>query len=264
MKEIKLCGVRIDNMTCAEAVEAVLEDRGKTAVVFTPNAVMLSACRRDPAAASLLNRATLSLPDGAGVLRAARRVGTPLRERVAGIDFGEALLARAAAESMRVFLLGGRPRVAERAGKRLAERFSGLSIAGTEDGYFAKTEEENARVLEKIRSSGADILFVCFGFPLQERWIAEHLPALSSLSVIAALGGSLDVWAGDLMRAPCVLSRCGMEWAWRMLREPKRLTHLPALLRFAVLSRHALLQNGGTILQKSLEISSQNAHTEPR
>ncbi len=264
MQEIQLCGVRIDNITCAEAVETVLENREQTSVVFTPNAVMLEACRRDPSAVLLLNRATLSLPDGAGVLRAARRVGTPLRERVAGIDFGEALLARAAAEGLHVFLLGGRPGVAARAGERLAERFSGLLIAGTEDGYFEKTEAGNARVLERIRESGADILLVCFGFPLQETWIAEHAPSLTTVAVIAALGGSLDVWSGDLARAPRLFSRLGLEWAWRMLREPRRLSRLPSLLRFAGLPRKALLQTGEAKTSTSVEIPSQNAHTKPR
>ncbi len=231
MGRIRVCGVEIDDLTAEEAVAAALVQTEGPAVVFTPNAVMLDACRREPELAELLSSATLSLADGVGVLRAARRAGTPLRERVAGIDFGERLLAAAARRGLRVFLLGGRPGVAAEAAERLTARFSGLSVCGVQDGYFEKQGEADRAVLEKLLAARPDILFVCFGFPLQERWIAAHLPALSGLRVVAGLGGSLDVWAGKLRRAPAFLSRMGLEWAWRMLCEPRRLRNLPALVR---------------------------------
>ena len=234
MGEIKISGVRIDNITRRAAVARAL-DEVETSVVFTPNALMLDACRRDGETAALLNHATLSLPDGAGVLWAARRRGTPLRERVAGIEFGEAMLAEAARRGLRVFLLGGGDGVAARAACALRTRYKGLCICGTHWGYFDRTGEENERVLAHIRESRADILFVCMGFPVQERWICDNLDALSRLRVVAALGGSLDVWSGDLRRAPRFLSRMGLEWAWRMLRQPRRLKHLPALVRCALI-----------------------------
>ncbi len=240
MRSIWICGVRIDDLTREAAVEAALHHKVRPCLVMTPNAVMLERARRDGEARALLSRATLSLPDGAGVLCAARRLGTPLRERVAGIAFGEALLSRAAREGRGVFLLGGRPGIAERAAERLCAHIPGLCIAGTRDGYFEKSEEGNRAVTEEIRRSGAEILLVCFGFPLQEQWILQNEQALSRLFVIAALGGSLDVWAGAVKRAPRLLSHVGLEWAWRMLLEPKRLRHAPALLRFALLPRRAL------------------------
>lgn len=234
MGEIKISGVRIDNITRRAAVARAL-DEVETSVVFTPNALMLDACRRDGHMAALLNHATLSLPDGAGVLWAARRRGTPLRERVAGIEFGEAMLAEAARRGLRVFLLGGGDGVAARAACALTTRYNGLRICGTHWGYFDRAGEENERVLARIRESRADILFVCMGFPVQERWVCDNLAALSRLRVVAALGGSLDVWSGDLRRAPRFLSRMGLEWAWRMLRQPRRLKHLPALVRCALI-----------------------------
>lgn len=231
MKEIRLSGVRIDNVSREAAVERALEKTGESCVVFTPNATMLDACRHDGHLVELLGHATLSLPDGAGVLWAARRAGTPLCERVAGIEFGEALLERAANDGARVFLLGGGDGVAARAGERLRERYPGITVCGTHWGYFDRRGEENQMVLERIRESRAEILFVCMGFPVQEEWIVENRARLGSLRVIAALGGSLDVWSGKTKRAPRVLSKMGLEWAWRMAREPRRLKNLPAIVR---------------------------------
>lgn len=234
MERIKICGVGIDNLTKGDAVGRSLRGGGETCVVFTPNAVMLDACRRAPHLSALLNRASLSLPDGAGVLMAARRQGTPLKERIAGIDFAEALMARAEKDGLRVFLLGGKDGVAARAAENLRTRYPALCICGTAWGYFDREGEENRQLLSRIRALRADVLFVCLGFPLQEEWIVNNLGALSGLRVVAGLGGSLDVWSGGIRRAPAPISKMGLEWAWRMAREPKRLRQLPALVRFCV------------------------------
>lgn len=232
MSAIKIDGVRIDNVTLSEAVEAALAKRGAPCFVVTPNAVMLEACGKETRLADLLNLADLSLPDGRGVLMAAGRQGQALRERVAGIEFGEALLARASVDGARVFLLGGGEDVAQEAAKRLCVRFPNLRICGTCWGYFDRTGEEDRRLTEIIRACRPDILLVCMGFPLQEEWIASHISLLGDVRVVAGLGGSLDVWAGRIKRAPTAVSRMGMEWAWRMIGEPKRMKKLPALMRF--------------------------------
>lgn len=234
MERIRICGVEIDNVTMEGAVERALTDAGEVCVVFTPNAVMLDACRRVPALAELLSHASLSLADGTGVLLSARRCGKALCERVAGIDFAEALLARAAHEGLRVFLLGGGEGVADAAARALRERYPALCVCGTHWGYFGRSEEARRQVLARIRQTRADVLFVCLGFPLQERWVVENLAHLSALRCVACLGGSLDVWAGKTKRAPRALSRAGLEWAWRMVREPRRLRHLGALVRFSL------------------------------
>lgn len=228
---VRLCGVRIDRVTLDEAVERALSPSDEPCFVVTPNALMLDACRKNPPLATVLNRSALSLPDGAGVLWAARRHGTLLPCRVAGIEFGEALLRRAAEDGLRVFLLGGGEGVAEDAAARLCERFPMLRICGSYWGYFDRSGEENRRLLSILRACRPDILFVCFGFPLQEQWILENLYRLDGIRVIAGLGGALDVWSGHLRRAPKLVSRLGMEWAWRMLREPRRLRGLPAIVR---------------------------------
>ena len=232
MEQIQLYGVKIDNVTKEEAVKRSLCVTGEPCVVFTPNALMLEQCRRDAKLASLLNRASLSLPDGAGVLWAAEKMGTPLGERVAGIDFGAELLSRAERSGVRVFLLGGGDGVAERASENLRKKHPRLCICGTTWGYFNKSGEENVRVVSYIRACRPDILLVCMGFPVQERWVIENFHHLTDIRVIACLGGSLDVWAGDLHRAPLWMSNIGMEWLWRMLCQPKRFANLPHILSF--------------------------------
>ncbi len=234
MDRIQINGVEIDNVTLDEAVKFALLEREYPCTVVTPNAVMLEACRHNPEFADLLNRATLSLPDGAGVVWEARRKGTPLRERVAGIEFGETLCSVAEQMMLSVFFLGGREGVAERAAFRLQEKYPYLKVVGAAHGYFEKEGGENAAVLQQLQAVKPDILFVCFGFPMQEQWLFQNISALPFLRIAACLGGSLDVWSGGIKRAPKMLSRFGLEWAWRMLREPKRLKQLPSLLRFAI------------------------------
>ena len=234
MEQTKLLGVRIDGVDLAQAVERALSQRGSPCTVVTPNAVMLERCRRDARLGQLLGRATLSLADGSGVLWAARRKGVQLPARVAGIDFGEALLARAADEGMRVFLLGGEAGVAERATAGLRRLYPSLPIVGSFWGFWDRDGYENEMLIEHIRACKTDILLVCLGFPIQEEWIFQNLHQLSDVRVIAGLGGSLDVWAGRVRRAPRVMQRMGVEWAWRMLRQPRRLKSLPLLVRFAL------------------------------
>ena len=235
-EKIELFGVTFDNLTLREAVECALCSDTRPCFVVTPNAVMMDACRRNEEYARLLRGATLSLADGKGVLLLARRNRTPLCERVSGIDFAEALLARAAHDGLRVFLLGGAYGVAELAAERLRTRFPTLCICGTHHGYFDFGGTEEQRVLDEISQSRPDLLFVCMGFPRQEEWIATHLASLTGVRVAVGLGGSLDVWAGRVKRAPRFLSHIGLEWAWRMVLQPKRLCQLPTLIRVAVVS----------------------------
>jgi len=229
--KVTVRGVSFDNLTINEAVREAFRGE-ETCRVVTPNALMLQACAENPRLAELLNESSLVLPDGNGVLLAARRQGTPLKERVAGIDFGERLLSEAARRGDRVFFLGGEDGVAPMAAKRMAERHPSLQVCGCYWGYFEKQGEENQRVVGMIRACRPQILLICMGFPTQELWMRENLPLLPSVRVAAGLGGSLDVWAGNARRAPHVLQSAGLEWAWRMLSNPSRLHNFPSLVRF--------------------------------
>ena len=198
----------------------------RPACIFTPNAEMAHRATRSPAFSDLLNRADLLLPDGIGITAAARMQGTPL-PRLPGIDFAEALLRTAPSNGYRLFLLGARPGVAAKAGKALCRRFPRVTVCGVQDGYFAP--EMAHSVAAAIRAAEPNLLFVCLGSPRQEEWIAVHRPPCLALG----LGGALDVWSGEVKRAPQIVQKAGMEWLWRTLRQPSRLARLPALAAFS-------------------------------
>ena len=231
--KIRVCGVEFDDLSAEEAVKRALQDTGEPCWVVTPNAKMLASCQRNPEERGLLNSAGMVLPDGMGVVRAAKRQGSPFRGRTAGIDFGEKLMEAAARRGERVFLLGGRDGVAALAAERLGAQYPGLCICGCYWGYFEKQGQENRELIGWIRACRPTILLVCMGYPTQERWIRENLPGLPSVKVAAGLGGSLDVWSGQVTRAPRYWQEHGMEWAWRMLNQPERIRDLPELWRFA-------------------------------
>lgn len=228
---VSINGVRIDNVTRASALQTAMECTQHPCVVMAPTASMLDACRRDRNCARLLNAASLSLPEDAGVLMAARRKGTPLCEQVTGTFFGEDVLAYAAEHALRVFLLGGKEGVARQAAERLCRRFPHLNVCGTYCGCFQKGGVENLRLRSYLHICRPDVLLVCFGSPWQEAWIVENMDVLSSVRVVAALEGSFDEWA-ERHRTPASVRRCGLEWAWRMVHEPSNLRKLPSLVRF--------------------------------
>ncbi len=227
-----VCGIAFDDLTLEEAVRRAMREDREQKWVATPNALMLSACKDDPTLRELINGASMVLADGVGVLWAAKKQGTPLAERIAGIDFAERVLRVCAERGERVFFLGGRDGVARLAAERMQEKIENLNVCGCYWGYFEKSGEENQRVLSLINAHKPSVLFVCFGFPEQELWIRDHLPLLGTVRLAIGLGGSLDVWAGQVRRAPRALQACRMEWAWRMVREPRRMAQIPTLVRF--------------------------------
>ena len=245
---IEVLGVGFDDVTLDEAVERgmdLLHGTG-THYVVTPNPEIVEVCRERRDVAEAVNGADLVLPDGVGVIRGASILGTPLRCRIPGIEFAAGLLGRMAEEGRSLYLLGAKPGVAEEAARRLTGRYPGLRIAGTGDGYF----QEDAPVVEAIRRSGADVVFVCLGAPKQELWMAGHGPATGA-RLLCGLGGSLDVFAGVVERAPKFWCDHGLEWFYRLCREPwrwRRMMKLPLFLihvRQERWGRRAGLRSGG-------------------
>lgn len=197
--------------------------------VVTPNGVMAMHAIKSFSFSALLQKATLTLPDGVGITAAARLLNTPfLHGRVTGVSLGEEVLRLAAREKLSVFFLGGKPGVAKTAAQKLTMRYPALSVAGCRHGYAL-----DHTVITEIRKSGAAIVFCCLGSPKQEV-IAEKLSHSLSCPVLC-LGGSLDVYAGIAKRAPEVWQALGCEWLWRTLREPRRVERLPALLSFSLI-----------------------------
>ena len=225
----EIMGVQMDNVTMAEAVEAGcrLVESGGSHYVVTPNSEIIYAARQNGELKEVLNRADLALPDGIGVVYAAKILGTPLKEKVAGIEFGTAMLGKAAEKGWSVYFLGAKPGVAQEAGRRMQEKFPGLIVAGTADGYF----KEDGPVVEQIRASGADIVLVCLGAPKQELWMAKNGEATGA-KLLCGLGGSLDIFAGISRRAPDIWVKLGLEWAYRLVKEPWRIGRMMSLPKF--------------------------------
>ncbi len=205
--------------------------------VVTLNGSLLVQAARDPALRALVNGAALVTADGIGVILAARILGVPLSERLAGIDLAIALCASAAAAGHRVFLLGGAPGVAEDAAAELRRRHPALQIVGTRHGFFDPQEEEGVR--EQIRQARPELLMVALGAPRQERWMQRWSAALG-VPVSIGVGGSFDVLAGRVPRAPRWMQRVGLEWLYRISREPRRwsvVRTIPPLFLMAIRER---------------------------
>lgn len=228
---IDVLGVGFDNLTMDEAVDAAIAllHGGGCHYVVTPNPEIVEVCREDPAARAAVNGAALVLPDGIGVIKGAKILGTPLKEKTPGVEFAAHLMERMAGEGKSLFLLGAKPGVAELAAERLAGQYPGLRIVGARDGYF----KEDGPVVEAISQSAADVVFVCLGAPKQELWMARNGPATGA-KLLCGLGGSLDVFAGVVERAPAFWSDHGLEWFYRLCKEPRRIGRMMKLPMFLV------------------------------
>lgn len=228
---INVLGVGFDNLTMQEAVDRAMELIREPGVhsVVTPNPEIVEVCRENPAAREAVNGADLVLPDGVGVIKGAAMLGTPLKEKTPGIEFAAHLMGKMAEEGLSLFLLGAKPGIAQQAAVRLAEQYPGLRIAGTHDGYF----QEDGPVTQAIAASGADCVFVCLGAPRQELWIWENGPATGA-HLLCGLGGSLDVFAGAVERAPRFWREHGLEWLYRLCKEPRRIGRMMKLPLFLV------------------------------
>jgi exopolysaccharide biosynthesis WecB/TagA/CpsF family protein len=215
-------------VVCGEAVEVLpaiadrLADGGSPTSVFFANAHALNLTCRVPEFQAAMRDADFVLNDGIGVAIAGRLKGCRFPENLNGSDLTPAMLHIAAVAGQSAYFLGARPGVAERAAARLSEEMHGLVVAGCRDGYFSP--EETEEVIEEIRESGAGLLLVAMGNPRQELWLREHLEATGA-RVGVAVGAFFDFAAGTARRAPGWMNRWGMEWLWRLAREPRRLAN---------------------------------------
>ena len=229
---IDILGVGFDSLTAEQAVLRAIEvmRSGKKAYIVTPNPEIVWKARRGGDLLTALNNAWLVLPDGIGIILAAKILGRPLRSgRVPGIDFAESLLKEMAETGGRVFLLGAKPGIATEAGEKLADKYHGLIISGATDGYFTDAEA----AISQINQTPTDLVLVCLGSPKQELWMAEYGGRLNA-SLCIGLGGSLDVFAGKTKRAPAFFRRFGVEWLYRLIREPYRIKRMIKLPLFVL------------------------------
>jgi N-acetylglucosaminyldiphosphoundecaprenol N-acetyl-beta-D-mannosaminyltransferase len=232
---IEVVGIKIDNVNMDEAAALMEEflEGDSCRKVFTPNSEILLTAVKDSEFERVLNSGHLVVPDGIGVVIASRFYGTPLKERVAGFDLMVRLMDIADSRGNSVYLLGGREGVAEEAAIKLTENCGRLRIAGTRNGYFESEEED--RIVDEINNSNADILLVALGAPKQEKFIYKYGDRLK-VKIAMGVGGSLDVLAGKVKRAPEFYQKAGLEWFYRLVKEPRRITRVLRIPKFIALA----------------------------
>ena len=236
-ERVEILGVKVDAVTMAQAVERVQEliSARKPSIVATANAEMLMRATHDAELHQILNAAELVVPDGAGTVWAAHHLGYEMPERVAGYDLVQELLKLAPKKSQRIFFFGSAPGIAEKAKAKAETLYPGIEIAGTRNGFFTVADEPE--IIAQIRNSRADILLAALGVPKQEKWLAAHKSELN-VPVSIGVGGTLDVMAGAVRRAPKWMQRAKLEWLFRAMLQPSRAGRLIALPKF-VLKVHA-------------------------
>lgn len=221
---VQIDSVPIDDLTFEETVEQVVawSRQGRGGYVTTPNADFIVRARRDPAFRQLLLDARLRVPDGMGIVYGARLAGTPLRGRVTGRLLPEAVARASKDAPLRTAILGGRNDAPQVAAARLTEAGADVVAAIGPPMGFAIGGDEDARAVEQLRAASPQVLYVGLGPPKQERWMAAHQAELPATTMLG-LGQTIDVLGGVVPAAPRWMTRVGLEWAFRMLRDPRRI-----------------------------------------
>jgi N-acetylglucosaminyldiphosphoundecaprenol N-acetyl-beta-D-mannosaminyltransferase len=230
---VDILGVGFDRVALVDAVtqiEARL-DSGKRTFVITANPEFVMLCRDDREVAGIARRADLVVPDGTGAVVASRLLGDPLPGRAPGRLLVDRLAAVASERGLSMFLLGAADGIAERAAATLRERHPSLRIAGT----YAGSADDDADVVPRVATAAPDVLLVAFGMPKQERWIARNLDRVPSVRVAVGVGGSLDYLSGAAVPPPRIVHAVGLEWLWRLVRDPRRWRRQRVLPLFALL-----------------------------
>jgi N-acetylglucosaminyldiphosphoundecaprenol N-acetyl-beta-D-mannosaminyltransferase len=230
---IQIMGVPIDGLTRREAGQRVrtMLGEGRGHLVTTPNPEMLVLADRDARFRDALRGADLAIPDGVGLLYVARLKGTRLPERISGADFTDDIAAIAEEQGAAVYLLGGREGVAKRAAAALRKAHPALKVVGAESGGTVHADDAgdpciDSAIMDAIKAAAPQVLFVAFGHGAQEKWITSAMKALPSIRLAMGVGGTFDFLSGDVPRAPSVLRKAGLEWLWRLLRQPWRLRRI--------------------------------------
>lgn len=219
MQTLDLFGLQLANATPGAALSELLDDKRRRSAHFV-NAHCVNTAAHNRSYAATLSAANYLLPDGSGISLAARMTGRRLSANLNGTDLFPALCLAAAARGLSVYLLGAAPGIAEAAGETAKRIAPDLRIAGSRDGYFS--DAETGAVIEEINNSGADILLVAMGVPMQELWLDRHRNELDA-SLVMGVGGLFDFYSGRMKRAPKIFRKIGCEWLWRLALEPRRL-----------------------------------------
>ena len=238
-KRTRILNIPVDMVDRQEAME-IFRELMKTedcSLIVTPNSEIIVNATKDPELKKIIEHADLIIPDGIGLVYASKIMGIPLKERVTGIDFLDAILAYLEETGQSIYVLGSKPGddttlgIAEQAAVKIKEKYKNLNIAGMHHGYFKEPDEEE--IVKDINESGADFLCAALGSPKQEKFVSQHQSELKVKGAIG-VGGSLDVWAGTLKRAPEFYRNHGLEWLYRLIQQPSRYKRMAALPLFII------------------------------
>lgn len=227
--KIDILGVKIDSLSFSEAMIIVnsLVHQKKHSQIVTVNPEFVIAAQKDEEFRKIINQADLAVPDGVGLLWAAKRKGTPFRERITGVDLTWAICRLASKKGFKVFLLGAKEGVAGKAARNIKHRYPGIKIVGT----YAGSPDDPA-TLYLVKRSKPDILLVAFGAPKQDKFI-YHLKKMTNIPLAMGVGGTFDYIAGTASYAPKWMRKIGLEWFWRMITQPSRINRIiTATIRF--------------------------------
>jgi len=230
--KVNILGVRVDKVNVSQATKIIMDyikSKDRVASVFTPNSEIIMMGYRDKEFRDVLNKSELLTADGIGVVYASRIVKNPISQRAAGYDIACSVLQSLSEIGGSVYLFGSKPGVAQVAGDNICKKYPGIKIAGYSDGYF--DEEKEKTIISNINRCNPDLVFVCLGAPKQEKWISDHREELPN-AVYMGIGGSLDVFAGTVKRAPDFFVNHGIEWLYRLCKQPSRFVRMLELPRF--------------------------------
>lgn len=241
-KVVNIAGINIDNITMEQAVKKIYAfiASDKNHSIYTPNSEIMMDGISDKKINQVLNSADMLVADGAGVVLASKILGKEVTQKVSGIDLAKNLLSSSSKKPIKFFLFGGKPGIAEKAHANIICDYPAAQIVGSRNGYF--TAEDDDEIINQINSSGAEVLFVCLGAPKQELWIAANKDKLN-VKASLGVGGTLDVLAGNVKLAPDFFRNHGLEWLYRLYKEPrrfKRMLRLPKFILFVLAIRIGL------------------------
>ena len=248
IEKVNIRGVNFFSLDMDMAVIACEEmlNEGGFHSVHTPNSEIVELCIEDNRYYDIINSADLIIPDGAGVILASKILGKPLKYgKVAGVELCENLIKLAAEKGCRVFFLGGKEGIAQAAAEKMQEKYEGLQVCGVHNGYFSKCDsiekaefiknggkiDDDEKVIEEINNSRCDILLVCLGVPAQEIWMNTYRNRLDC-GLAGGFGGSFDIYSGASKRAPDIFIKLGLEWLYRLIKEPKRIGRMMKIPKF--------------------------------
>lgn len=229
MKKENYLGVNVVTLNYEEIIDDIKNriNSGRKSTIIAVNPEKFITAGKDPVVKELINEATYQIPDGIGVLLASKLKGGEIHSRVTGVDMMARLLQFAADEQKRVFLFGAKEEVVKKAKEKIEESYKNIEVVGYSNGYV----NDNHQLVDQINASKADILFVALGSPRQELWIREYMDKLD-VKVFQGVGGSFDVFAGHVKRAPLFFRKLGLEWFYRLITDPKRIKRQMALPLF--------------------------------